>query len=1145
MMKTIKKQKRKKWFGSSLLCALAIAIVGNTTMAAGAESTSDAESLNWTTTPNRENLEVLRSYGLTSGDVVRGKRSFEGWGKSSSVTWNLVNNISGEYKPTLTYHATEDVPFKLEIGDHSYEAVFEKGEGTLKYVVPAVVLDRIGIYPITLTVSSGRADHDLALTDFRLSLAPSSVVMSKPVLIAGGDWLKIQASLRLNSAEIDASKLEVYATIQPRSGGDVLWEGALKTKEVAAGIEIDQKITGLKPKLWSTEDPHLYQIALEVREAGSDEASIRCISRLGFRDFENRDGRFYLNGKAIFLRGNSILPDVSWGDVRGLNPDVANDPEQIRQYIAKMQEFNVNLIRVHSPLWLSICDEMGMMVYTGRYGVPQWGGAKRHEPPTFEEGAVTYYKQYFSEAYMNHPSVVIWVLTNEMPSAMSELGNEYIIFLRQVFDRLRDWDPTRSYIDNAGFGLGQAGDIYDLHVYVGWYNGIVQSVYKFRDDLRGPAGLLAPKQPTTFTETIGAYTDTLGRMPGLGKMVSASLMWAGNETDVPEYALEYQKYLTVQFNEILRRIRPINPTIAGLMPFTTTANRWEEANSVAEIDFKPVVAEGYTTSYQPVLLSFENWRPHVYAGVQIRLKAHLVNDAVDGKALSNASLQWRLVKAGSENPVSSGVLDFADSVAHYAVDTQELVLDIAEELETGQYILKGEVVENGQTVSINETEIWVEQRSFLALDTPRKVTLFDPLGETKPILEKAGLVEGRDFFMTSSPFAGMKRFDQMSSSQLQETLGVEGAIDDTLVAPSQSLMIVGSKLWVEPLRDKYLLMKEFIDRGGRVLFLHPNEHAMNDIDLYKDIMVMKSEWIGDHASVDMESLWHTSRNFGAWINPRRSDTGIFDSITRQQLWLWSDSSGWEASQPDLPKFEPVSTFLQIRDEESLENTAVLADFGRGLEHVALAEVFRGEGSVILSGFDFERFAGFDPISDKVLRSIVNYAADHKEHFLVPEAKAVTNIGSTSDEDGLIPSEFKNGLLLEYYKGYEGNRFHKGFIGKEYQVRRIAGPFWFNRLCHTKLINPEEPIRHAFIHVRPPEGSSAAIFHVRRVPTRENKGNYAPADVKVSIGEQHVVVPVLGDEEVEVRVALPTNIDGPLKVEFEGTSDIGISTMRFE
>ena len=899
---------------------------------------------------------------------------------------------------------------------------------------------------------------------------------------------------------------------------------------VAAGLEVDHTITGLQPALWSPATPNLYLLTVDVCAGKQELPALRVESRIGFRDFKAKDGRFYLNGTPIFLRGNSIVPPGG-GVTRNLNPDVAYDPDSIRKYLRYLKARHVNMIRAQDPLWLNMCDEVGLMVFVGRYGAPKWKDAARHHAPQFDASAITYYQRLFADQYMNSPSIVMWVLSNELPSALGETGKQYTDFLRQCYLGLREWDPTRAYIDNAGFGLGQTGDVNDFHVYVGWYNGTTESTYKFRYDLRALAGIQSPTQPMTFTECVGAYTDELGRMPGTGKQVSAGVMWGGNDSDVPEVAQGYQAYLASELIEILRRMRSENPNIAGVMPFTTTANGWEDATSVEDIDFKPIITEAYRKSYQPVLLSFANNRPHVYPGDTLRIPVYLVNDDDEGRDISYAVLKWSLVSAADKSLVSSGTLPFATTVEHYATDRTELVLEADEALKNGRYTLLGEVVSGGKTISFNDTSIWVEAPREQAVDAHRKISLFDPLGETRSILERAGMLAGRDYYLTTSPFAGMKEFDTLTGAQLQETLGVEEVSGDTLVAPSRSLFIVGSKTWVEPLRDKYLLMQEFIDRGGRVLFLHPNAAACNDIGIYKEIGVWENKWVGDRASVDMESLWHTSRFFGAFINPRRSDTGIFDSIEREHLWWWSDSSNWDQTREGLPKTEPVKTLMKLRGAEALGTTAILANFGRGLEHVALAEVFRGKGSVILSGFDSERFVGFDPIADRVLRGIVAYAADGREHAIVPVAKESTNIGSPSDEDGIVPSEFRNGLLLEYTK--------------DYQVRRVAGPFWFNRLCHTRFLDPDNKNRRGFMHVRAPSGKTHIVFQARRVPTRENRGKYKPEQLTISIGELSAEATVVGEAEVAIRIPVPEKDSQPFRVEFQGTSDIGITTMSFE
>jgi hypothetical protein len=1109
-----------------LLCAIFMNL-GNTALAGDANA-KQSKALEWPTSLNQ--MQPLRLHGISSGTVKLTNRKFDNWGTSSTVTWYIVNDVAGEYKPTLSYSSANAVVCTLDIDGQSYKSVLKKGKGVLKYSAPAVTLNRTGVFCVTLTISAEVAENTFVLSDFRLRQVVGDITMSKPVLIAGADWLKVQGSLKVNNDELANSDVDIEATIKPWPDGEVLWKGRIQVEAVAGGFEIDHTIADLQPKLWSPATPNLYVLTMNVFTGNKEQQTLRVESRIGFRDFKTENGRFYLNGQSVFMRGNAIVPPGG-GITRNLNPDLAYNPDAIREYLLFLKSKNVNIIRAQDPLWRSMCDEVGMMVFVGRYGAPSWKDASRSHAPTFDESAVTYYKQLFAKKYMSSPSVVIWVLSNELPSAMGETGKQYTTFMRQCYEGLKKWDPTRAYIENAGFGLGQAGTVNDFHVYVGWYNGTAKSAYKFRDDLRLMADMPSPIQPMTFTECIGAYTDELGRMPAEGKQVSASLTWAGNDVDVPEYAQGYQSYLASQFIEILRRMRSENPNIAGVMPFTTTANGWEDAKSVEDIDFKPIITDAYRKSFQPVLLSFANNRPHIYPGDVVSIPVYLVNDDDDGRNLSGAVLKWSLVSEADKSSVLSGTLPFATSVKHYATDRQDLVLKTDSGLKDGRYTLFGEIVVDGKTLSSNDTSIWVEAPKVEALETYRQITLFDPLGESKLVLERAGMQEGRDFHVTTSPFSAMKKLDTLTGAQLQETLGVEEAGGKALVAPSRSLLIIGAKTWIEPLRDKYLLMNEFIDRGGRVLFLHPNVAACNDIGIYKEIAVSENEWMGDRASVHMESLWHTSRIFGAFINPRRSDTGIFDSIERRQLWWWSDSSGWDQTQEDLPQSQPVSTLMKIRDPEALGTTAILANFGRGLEYVALAEVFRGKGSVILSGFDFERFAGFDPISDRVLRGIVKYAADDKKHDIVPVAKDFTNIGSPRDEDGIVPSEFRNGLLLEYTK--------------DYQVRRIAGPFWFNRLCHTKLIDSANKIRSGFMHVRAPSGKTHIVFHARRVKTRENRGKYKPEQLTISIGELKAEEAIAGEEEVEIRIAIPENDGHPFRVDFQGVSDIGITTMNFE
>jgi hypothetical protein len=98
------------------------------------------------------------------------------------------------------------------------------------------------------------------------------------------------------------------------------------------------------------------------------------------------------------------------------------------------------------------------------------------------------------------------------------------------------------------------------------------------------------------------------------------------------------------------------------------------------------------------------------------------------------------------------------------------------------------------------------------------------------------------------------------------------------------------------------------------------------------------------------------------------------------LRLWSDYTGWDASKKGFPEIFPVKYGFKLVDEQTLGRVAILADYDRGLEGVAVAEFFDGEGSAIMTGLDLIPRAGLDPVADRMLVNLVNYlvAADHSD-----------------------------------------------------------------------------------------------------------------------------------------------------------------------
>jgi beta-galactosidase len=1081
-----------------------------------------SSSLTWET---EENIDLFKQHGVKKGSVTsaylyRKIGLYTNWDNKSNVTYQTKVDIPGQYRIQIEYTAKNPGNGRIFVGTKEYPVPYEANESPKGLSIGLADIDRVGVHTVKMIFS----DPSLVIHGFNMSTLRAEVNVSKPILIAGGDHVRLEASVALAKG-IKEESITFDAEIHEWPNGKTLWTGEVLATKQPQGYEIAHTIKNLSPKKWSPENPNLYNFKLKVRQKSNKSLLQTANSRFGFRDFEVRDGKFFLNGRAIFLRGHSINPPGTAN--RNLNPDLDNDPVAVRKILETYKANHINLIRVDSPLWISLCDELGLMVFGGQYTKPKWGGASWKKAPVYKPDALVYYKNIF-QRYTNHPSFVIRVLSNEMPRPQGETGEGFQKFFKKVHEELQAWDPNRADIDNAGFGLGLAGNIYDLHTYMGWYNGTHHSYNKFRHDLRKLAGFPSPKQPITFTECVGAYTDHMGRAVGNGKQVAASLRWLGDTMDIPKQALEYQNYLAKNSIETLRRLRSINPDLAGFMPFTSSATQAHLAKTADEIRWNPMITEAYKTSYQPVLLSWENYQPHLYAGRTLSLPTYITNDADDGRNLRGIVVKWKLINTEDSSVALKGDLTFDKTIPHYQVGIQTLSIDLPSTLKTAQYILTGSAVEDGKVISKNETKIYIAQKPVEKITRKRVVRLYDPLNHSRKVFEKAGLRLGIDYQITKNLFTS--DLSQLSGSEMKETLGVT-EIEEESTEPKNSLLIIGTSYWPETISQRHREMQAFVKAGGRVLLLYPNPSSLDALDIYREVVAREKKWFGDQESALVESLWHTSRDFGVFINPRRTDNGIFENITREQLRFWSDSTGWNHSKSDLPPIEPVNKLISFRNAESLESTAALASFSRGLEYLALAEVFKGEGSVILSGFDFDRFAGIDPISDRVLRNLITYAADDEKHQIVPRAKESIDIGSVSDETGIIQSETHNGL----YISYDGDK----------TLRLISGPFWYNRLCHMKLLNHDEKIRRGFLYLRAPEGKSQLVLRAKRVSNGRNKGKFTPEELVASINGNSVRIMVPDVNELELNLPLPNTVGDIFRLDLSGTSDTGISFLEFK
>ena len=218
----------------------------------------------------------------------------------------------------------------------------------------------------------------LRLGNVHISAAPDgSLVVTVPVI-------------RVGSTEPTRASAEVRDP-----AGKVVWQGL---HDVAGG-ENSVKLSGLiqAPALWSPASPTLY----ELRVSLSSGDSTSC--RFGFRSFGTHEGKFFLNGRPVYLRG--ALDQDFYPETIYTPPSL----DTIRDEMRKAKALGLNLLRCHikapDPRYLQAADEVGILVW---YEIPNWDKLTKDSE---RRGMETLHGMV--ERDWNHPAIVIVSILNE------------------------------------------------------------------------------------------------------------------------------------------------------------------------------------------------------------------------------------------------------------------------------------------------------------------------------------------------------------------------------------------------------------------------------------------------------------------------------------------------------------------------------------------------------------------------------------------------------------------------------------------------------------------------------------------------------------------------------------------------------------
>lgn len=790
-----------------------------------------------------------------------------------------------------------------------------------------------------------------------------AVTVDKVLPFNGLDHVRIRTIL---SAAGTKGEVELSGRIVPfaPTGEPTLWEGPLGKVhlDLENAVTFETTVRNLKPKLWSPGAPNLYLLIIEIRQDGNLLESHS--TRFGFRTMEARDGHLLLNGKPIFVRGISINPPG-----RGIPPRTGQSRKFAEDYVRFMRAHNVNMIRLEpqSSVWFDVCDELGMMIYQGVYGSPPGHddptNQSKHKVPPLD-AAIDAYRQLF-EDYVQHPSVAIYVLANELPY-LGKRGVAWHEFLTRAHTTLSREFPV-PFIGNAGYGQGREGDINDVHRYWGWYYNSHLTYFNLRDPLLFGDSQRAKTQPLTFSECVGAFTGPSGRVNSIyRKQLGAQLNWTGHAEDQVGESQAYQAFIFKHAAESFRTMREQNPNLSGLMPFTILFRNWNGITSFSQMGTNANVDQ-MARSYSPVLLSFENWTPNVYAGMTLKSFVHVVNDSDDFDDLRNAQLEWRVL-AQNRTVLQSGTVKLPD-IPYYGVHRLPLEIELPRSLLTGQYSVEGTIsIVGGRAIATNNFQVLIAGDDWAPNVQPPTepiIQLYDSSGKTAAALTRLGIAfQSVNLFLQLRDDLPLVFGEETWNDSLKNV--AEGVLDKWL-ADGHRVLVLGQR------RDKF-------DSSWLPSGIEFNNQSNNDPTYEKRTRPMLD---------------------GMHINPERPWHPVLRGISRDELKWWSDYTDWDQSKPGFPEIYPVGYGFRLTDAKDLAHTAIIANYDRGVEAVAIAEMFAGKGSVVLTSLKLVPRIGNDPVADRMLRNLLTYLTSNEEREVHPRVDKPIVWGNYPTEKGVV------------------------------------------------------------------------------------------------------------------------------------------------
>jgi hypothetical protein len=344
----------------------------------------------------------------------------------------------------------------------------------------------------------------------------------------------------------------------------------------AAGEELKLRLRN--PRLWSPDDPYLYDLKVRVKRGA--EVLDEVQSYFGMRKIAigkvNGVQRLLLNGKFVFQIGP--LDQGWWPD--GLY--TAPTDEALKWDLDMMKTFGFNMVRKHVKIeparWYYWADRLGLLVWQDMPSMRMDSSAEQRTQFEWE-------LEQMVDELGNHPSIILWVVFNE------GWGQYDTVRLTQ---KVMAQDPSRLVSCASGWTDYPVGHLIDKHSYPA-PGGVAPT--DTRASVCGEFGGIGMRVPghmwnpnswgytmvSTGEELAQLYDAYLQQLAGLRDEVGLS---AGVYTQITDVEVEINGLITYDRKVVkadaaaIRRSNAMNRSFESIVPTSEgTAQMWRYTTS--------------------------------------------------------------------------------------------------------------------------------------------------------------------------------------------------------------------------------------------------------------------------------------------------------------------------------------------------------------------------------------------------------------------------------------------------------------------------------------------------------------------------------------------------------------------------------------